>query len=141
MVEIRKFTPVDVPALQRAIDGDKFHPGEWRVEHFYDDPHDPEALKIPKEVSVIEDGGDPIAFVLYTREDIATLRISCVWGDGDDNARNARAIIFGLKDAVERARTSGFTAIVIETTHAKLATFFIRVMKMEQRGDQYYLRF
>jgi hypothetical protein len=34
MINIRKFTPKDVPALQKAIDADQFHPNEWQVDHF-----------------------------------------------------------------------------------------------------------
>ena len=54
-IEIRPFEPTDIPALQAAIDRDTFHPGEWSVKHFYDDPNDPDALKIPKEATTMSD--------------------------------------------------------------------------------------
>lgn len=125
MIDIRKFNSRDIPALQKAIDADKFHPGEWNVEHFTP----------PATVNVIEDSKGPIAFVKYTK----TLRISCVWSDGDDVSRNARAIIQGIEDAVQKARASGFTEIIITTNHKKLATFFERVIKMTKSGDEYIL--
>jgi hypothetical protein len=124
-ITIRKFTPEDVPDLQKAIDADKFHPGEWNVDHF----------KEPATVNVIGDSKGPIAFVRYTK----TLRISCVWSDGEDVSRNARAIIQGLNDAVQKARASGYTEIIITTSHKKLAVFFGQVMKMTRSGDEYIL--
>ncbi len=126
MINIRKYSEEDKPALQRAIDRDAFHPGEWSPEHF----------EQPNVVSqVIEDQTGPIAFVLFTK----TLRISCVWNDGADVHRNAKAIIFGIRDAVEKAKASGYTEVVVETDHEKLAEFFIRVMKMRQSGNQYFI--
>ncbi len=130
MVNIRQFTAEDVPALQKAIDGDTFHPGEWKAEHFLPPPEQP-----PITASVIEDKNGPIAFVRYTK----TLRISCIWNDGGDNSRNARAIIFGINDAVKRARASGYNEIIITTNHPKLATFFERVLGMTKSDGEYLL--
>jgi hypothetical protein len=31
-------TVQDFPTLQAAIDADKFHPGEWKIDHFLHDP-------------------------------------------------------------------------------------------------------
>jgi len=125
MVNIRDFTQEDIPALQKAIDADTFHPGEWQVDHFTP----------PVKTNVIEDSEGPIAFVRYTK----TLRISCVWNDTADTRRNARAIIQGLADAVQKARGSGFTEIIITTSHPQLATFFEKIMKMTKSGDEYIL--
>lgn len=125
MIVIRKFTNEDVPALQKAIDADQFHSGEWQVDHF----------TAPTTTNIIEDQHGPIAFVRYTK----TLRISCVWNDAADNSRNARAIIQGLRDAVEKARVSGFTEIIITTDHPKLAEFFEKVMKMTRSNGEYLL--
>jgi hypothetical protein len=85
--------------------------------------------------NVIEDSKGPIAFVRYTK----TLRISCVWSDGNDISRNARAIIQGINDAVQKARDSGFSEIIITTNHKKLAVFFEQVIKMTKSGDEYIL--
>jgi hypothetical protein len=129
-IEIRNLTEDDIPALQKAIEVDTFHPGEWKVEDFLSSPDKP-----PVATNVIEDQNGPIAFVRYTK----TLRISCVWNDGADVSRNARAIIQGIHDAVLKARASGFSEIIITTSHSKLATFFERVMKMTKSGDEYLL--
>lgn len=125
MVNIRAFTDADIPALKQAIDADQFHPGEWQVEHFTP----------PMLTNVVEDQNGPIVFVRYTK----TLRISCIWCDGADISRNARAIIQGLNDAVQKARASGFTEIIATTTHERLAVFLERVMKMTKCGDEYVL--
>lgn len=116
----------DETALQTAIDADKFHPGEWKVEHF----KQPTAL-----VQVIEDTQGAIAFVRYTK----TLRISCVWADADSRNRNGRAAVLGIKDAVDKAKNSGFTEVIITTNHPPLARFFTTVLKMKHRGDEYLL--
>jgi hypothetical protein len=130
VIQIRPFEESDVPALEQAISRDAFHPaGTWKTEHFTGE-------KPAKVVSVIEDSHGPITFVRYTK----TLRITCVWNDGEDNHRNARAIILGIKDAVERARASGFTEIIVETESDKLATFFERVLKMSKSGSEYTLQ-
>lgn len=128
MTTIRPFTPDDVPALEQAIERDKFHPGEWEVSHFI-------GSKVPVSSNVIEDGKGPIVFVRFTK----TLRISVVWNDGEDVERNARAIIFGIHEAVQRARASGFTEIIISAESAKLRAFLERVMKMTKSGDEYLL--
>lgn len=135
MINIREFTAEDVPALQKAIDGDTFHSGEWQVKHFYDSNPDPAEYQPLTTVTVIEDQHGPISFVRYTK----TLRISCVWNDGAETGRNARAIIFGINDAVKKARASGFSEIIITTTHPKLAEFFDKVLKMSKSGDEYLL--
>ncbi len=129
MIQSRSFKLEDVDSLQKAIDADTFHHGECKVAHFIPSGG-------PSLVSnVIEDQRGPIAFVRYTK----TLRISCVWNDGDDNSRNARAIIFGVKDAVEKARASGFSEIIITTAHPKLAMFFEKVLKMTKSDGEYIL--
>lgn len=135
-IEIRPFEPTDIPALQAAIDRDTFHPGEWSVKHFYDDPNDPDALKIPKEVTTMSDSKGPIAFVRYTK----SLRISCVWNDETDNHRNGRAVLIGIFDAVQKARSSGFTEIIITTESDKLATFFEKTLKMKRSRDEFLLQ-
>lgn len=135
-IEIRPFDKTDIPALKAAIDRDTFHSGEWGVKHFYDDLTDPDALKIPKEVTTMSDQHGPIAFVRYTK----SLRISCVWNDETDNHRNGRAIINGILDAITKARMSGFTEIIITTESEKLATFFEKILKMKRSRDEFLLQ-
>lgn len=127
---LRDFKDSDIPVLQSAIDKDTHHPGEWKVRHFV-----PEQGDAPVMTSVIEDSHGPITFVRYTK----TLRISCVWNDAEDASRNARAIIFGIRDAVEKARASGFTEIIITTESDKLAAFFEKVMGMTKKSSEYVL--
>lgn len=129
MITTRVMTEQDSPALDAAITRDTFHPGEWKVTDFI---HTPES---PKVCTVIEDSIGPIAFVRFTK----TLRITCVWNDAEDKQRNARAIIFGIRDAVQLARANGFSEIIIKTDHDKLATFFSEVMKMEKSGSEFIL--
>ena len=128
MISIRPLTEQDAPVIQRAIDADTFHQGEWRLEHFL--PAKPSIT-----TTVIEDQAGPITFVRFTK----TLRIECVWVDGADNSRNAKAIIHGIQDAVVKARESGFSEIIITTTHPKLAQFFERILGMTRRSDEYVL--
>lgn len=131
MTKMRPFSESDIPALEVAIAADEFHQGEWQVSHF--------TLKHPLvSTQVIEDDLGPIAFVIFTKED-SQLRIACVWNNAGDNIRNARSIIFGIREAVEKARVCGLTEIVIATTHPPLAAFFERVMKMTKNGDDYVL--
>jgi hypothetical protein len=131
MIEMRPFVPEDEEALQRAIDADSFHPGEWKADYF----------KQPGMMTqVIEDSHGPMAFVLFSggRHD-KSLRISCVWGNDRANTRNAKAIIFGIMSAAKQARRGGFTEIVIETKHDKLARFLVRSFGMTRDGDDYIL--
>lgn len=126
---IRKFTPEDIPALQKAIDADTFHPGEWKVWHF----------QIPFTVTkVFEDSQGPVIFILYTNDD-KRLRISCVWADANDTRRNARAVFYTLRDAAQLARERGDTSVVVETEYPKLADFLTKVFKMERCGNDYVL--
>ena len=129
MTTTRAMTAQDYPALQAAIDRNTIHPGEWEVGDFI---HSPE---VPKMCTVIEDSQGPIVFVRFTK----TLRVCCVWNDETDNHRNARAVIFGIHDAVKNARANGFTEIIIQTEHDKLATFLTDVLKMKKSGSEYLL--
>jgi hypothetical protein len=122
-------TDQDYPALQTAIDRDTFHPGEWKVDDFI---HTPES---PKVCTVIEDSKGPITYVRFTK----TLRICCIWNDAEDNHRNARAVIFGIQDAVQMARANGFSEIIIQSSHNKLATFLTKVIGMKQSGSEFLL--
>lgn len=130
MVNIRDFTPDDIPALQKAIDADAFHAGEWKIWHF----------QIPGlPTKVVEDSQGPVAFVLYTNHE-QYLRVSCVWADTDPR-RNARAMIKGIPLMAITAREENRIGLVIETKHDKLANFLIRVFGMRQTGNDYFLTF
>ena len=130
MIQITPFDPKDSPALQTAIDGAVFHPGAWTLADFISD--DPDR---PKVVAVISDQNGPIAYTRYTK----LLRVCCVWNDEADYSRNAKAIIFGIKDAVTRARASGFTEIIIQSSNPKLANFLENVLKMKKSDGEFLL--
>jgi hypothetical protein len=135
-MKTRALIEQDHPALQAAIDSDTFHPGEWSVDDFIQDSlsENPQH-KIPKVCTVVEDSQGPIIFVRFTK----TLRICCVWNDEADNHRNARALVFGMRDAVKMARANGFTEIIVQSDHKKLATFLTEVLKMKQSGSEFLL--
>lgn len=126
----------DYPALKDALARDTIHPGEWAVEDFIHDPLSDDArVRVPKVCTVIGDSKGPITYVRFTK----TLRICCVWNDETDYQRNARAVIFGIHDAAQMAQANGFTEIIIQTSHEKLATFLTQVMKMKQSGSEFIL--
>ena len=129
MTSTRAMTDQDYPALQAAIDAGTLHPGLWEIGDFI------HASESPKMCTVIEDAKGPIAFVRFTK----ALRISCVWNDEADNSRNARAIIFGIQDAVQLARANGFSEIIIQATSEKLSIFLTKVLKMKQSGSEFIL--
>lgn len=128
MIDIRDFTSADIPALQKAIDADKFHKGEWQVSHF-------QIPDVP--TKVVEDSRGPVAFVIYTNSE-GWMRVSCVWAD-DDTRRNARALVTAIALMVQTARESGLRGLVIETSHPNLAAFLVRIFGMECNGNEYFL--
>lgn len=129
MIQINPFDPTqDSPALQKAIDGAVFHPGAWKLADFLPD----ESTKV---CAVISDQNGPIAYTRYTK----VLRVCCVWNDEADYSRNAKAVIFGIKDAVTRARASGFSEVIIQSANPKLATFLENVLKMKKSDGEFLL--
>lgn len=125
-MNIRPLTSEDLPAVQAAIDVDPYHPGEWSVGHFTD----PQTFS-----NVIEDSRGPAVFVRFTK----TLRISCIWAEPDNMGRNARAVIAGLRDAIEQGIKSGYKEIVISTTHPPLAGF-LKKFGFTQHDSEYILQ-
>ena len=134
-MNIRDLQDTDLPALQTAIDSATNHRGEWTVKHFL--PPDPEAKEYQPAVEseVIENSKGPVSFVRYTK----SLRISCVWADESSMTNNAKAVILGIQNAVQKARASGFSEVIINTEHPKLADFLEKVMKMTRRSSDFLL--
>jgi hypothetical protein len=128
LVDIRDFTIEDIPALQLAIDADKFHTGEWKVEHF-------QIPGVP--TRVVTDSKGPVAFLIYTDSD-GWMRVSCVWAD-DNVIRNARTLAIAMALMMQTAREGGFKGIVMETNHPNLAAFLVRIFGMECNGNEYFL--
>lgn len=134
-MDIRDITADDLPALAQAIERDTFHHGEWKVENFYTQPPQEGIYQPAVHSQVIENKNGPIAFVRFTK----TLRISCIWNDVEDYSRNAKAVIFGIYQAAQMARDSGFSEIIIFSQHPKLSDFLVNVLKMTKRGDEHLL--
>jgi len=118
----------DLPALQAAIDADKFHPqGTWSVEDF-------------KGFSeVFEDSHGPVVFVVYNTEEGGRLRISTMWVAPDETHRNGRSIIFLVRLAADRAKAAGFKELIFTTTHDKLANFCMRALGFVSIGGNEYV--
>lgn len=124
--KIRPMTKDDFPALQEAINKDTFHPGEWTTDHFADPTVFPE---------VIEDAKGAAVFVRFSK----VLRISCVWAESENMGRNARAIIAGLRDAIEQGVKSGYKEIIVTTEHPPLAEF-LKKFGFVQHDTEYLLQ-
>ena len=118
-MELRALTAGDIPALRAALAADTFHPGVWTVEHFINPAFYSE---------VVEDERGAAIFALYVRESDMTMRLACMWADGHDNKRNARAIVFGIQSLVQKARASGYKEIVTESDHEPLRAFLSKVL-------------
>jgi hypothetical protein len=117
----------DIPVLQKAIDDDKFHPGEWKVEDF-------------RGFSEVFTNNDdvPIVFTHYTPEEGMSLRIETMWVS-PDAPENARAIIFLVRSAAKRAQDSGFENLCFSTSHEKLANFCSKVFGFVHVGGGEYV--
>jgi len=118
----------DLPVLRSAIDNDRFHPGQWKVEDFAGFSE------------LYEDDAGVVVFCLYGPEPDARLRVSTMFTNPDSTQRNARAIVFLVAEAAKRANAAGFKELIFTTTHDKLATFCCRVLKFKPIGnDQFVL--
>lgn len=123
-MELRALESKDIPALRAALTADAFHPGVWKVEHF---TH-------PTVYSeVVEDDAGVVIFALYERESDETMRLCCVWADGHDNSRNAKAIIFGIQSLVQKARAAQYKEIVTESEYTPLRAFLGKVLGFKPR--------
>lgn len=114
MINIRPLTEADLEEIEKASNADKIHPGLWTKEHF---------TRPNVQTEVVEDSKGPAVYVLFTK----TLRISVVWADGESVSRNAKAVLFGLQDAILKAKSSGFTEIVVESEHWPLRLFLRKI--------------
>lgn len=117
----------DLPVLKAAIDADKFHPGQWKVEDFAGFSE------------LFEDGNGIIVFVVYAPEPEGRLRVSTMWVTPDDTHRNGKTIIFLVMSAAERAAKAGFKQLIFTTTHDRLANFCIQALKFRPIGNDEYV--
>ena len=116
----------DIPILQKAIDDDKFHPGQWQVKHF-------EGFS-----EVIESNSLPVVFVHYSLEMGLSLRIETMWVNSESPI-NARACIYLCKIASKRAKDCGFVNLCFTTEHEKLATFCSKILGFVHIGGGEYV--
>jgi ribonuclease HI len=119
----RPLSNKDFPMLQKAIDQNTFHPG-IPIGYYTGEN---------KFSEVYEDDKGPVGVVTYSK----TLRIAAVWCDNNDRSRNGRATVAAIKDAVERAQSSGFTEIIFNTNSPKLAEFCTKVLGFEESQGEY----
>lgn len=118
----------DIPALRAAIDADIFHPkGTWEVEHFRGF------------AELFEDTHGVVVFTRYEPEAAQRLRIMTVWTDPENKGRNARAIVFLVRAAAERAAGAGFKELIFFTEHPPLANFCSKVLGFTGIGDNQYV--
>jgi hypothetical protein len=117
----------DLPILRAAIENDKFHPGQWKVEDFRGTSE------------VFEDSHGIVVFVRYETEPAGKLRISTMWVTPDEVHRNGRAIVFLVHRAAERAAAVGFKQLIFTTTHSPLAIFCTRVLKFRAIENNEYV--
>jgi hypothetical protein len=110
VVRIRPMRSDDLPGVVTACEHSQ---GNWTPEAFQEDPN------CPKYCAVLEDDKGPIVFVRFQK----SLRVSCVWVDGLDRARNAAAVRKGLQEACELARANGFVEVIVEATSDNLKQF------------------
>ena len=109
MITTRAMTEQDQPALQAAIKRDTFHPGAWSVDDFIFEPDSN-----------------------YEKKRLP--KICTVIED-----QNGPITFVRFTKTVSQARANGFTEIIIQTDHDKLATFLTDVMKMTKSGNEYLL--
>lgn len=121
MITSRPLELLDLDMLQRALDQDTFEHAE--VKNFTMDGAYSE---------VYEDDAGPIAVLRYTK----TLRLVGVWCDNKGGLRNARATVQAIKDAVSKAKASGFVDIIFSTQSPALAKFCTdRLGFVENKGE------
>jgi hypothetical protein len=131
MISSRKFLTTDLPKLQSAIDADSFHPGLWKVEDF---------SEANAWYEVFEDQHGIIVFVKYTVDSHTRIRIHTVWADFNDSHRNARAIVIGINQMVQRLLGSQFEELIFSTEHDKLAAFCTNVLGFDKINENEYTK-
>jgi len=107
MVKSRPTTEADVNDLQKALNQSS-HPNQ-KVEHYA-------SVGV---TDVYEDESGPIGFLRYTK----ALRLCACWIDDKDKHRNAASISQAITDAVQKAKSNGYTEILFETESESYKTF------------------
>jgi hypothetical protein len=125
MITNRPLELTDLPALQGAMDVNKFHPDQQA-----------ESYAGPRMCTkVYEDEKGTIGFLQYTK----VLRLRTTWLDNNDHTRNGPSIFQAIADAVELAKKSGFTEILFQTSNPLLARFASDKLGFEESEGEYRL--
>ena len=122
MVTSRPLELLDFPMLQRALD-----------QYTYEHATSPEYTQDNVYSEVYEDEEGPIGVLRYSK----TLRLVCVWCHNDDKKRNAAATIQSIKDAVAKAKASGYTEIIFNTESPTFANFCVNVLGFKENKGEY----
>lgn len=121
----RPLEVTDLDMLQKAMDVNKFHPGQ-KAES-YAGKH--------MQSFVYEDDTGPIGVLQCTK----TLRLRTIWCNNDDHARNGPSVMQAIADSVKRAEASGFTEIIFQTDSPLLANFCTKKLGFEESRGEYRL--
>ena len=111
----------DFPMLQQALDRDKFphsDAGYYTLNGSYSE--------------VYEDSSGPVGVLRYSK----ALRLVAVFNDNDKSLQNAKTVIKMVTDAVNRAKSNGFTEVIFNTQSETLANFCTQKLGFfESKGE------
>lgn len=115
----RRLEEYDLAMLQKAMDGNTFHPGQKAEQ--YTSGH----------CVVYEDESAPIGVLQYTK----ILRLRTQWCDENDKKRNGAVTIQAIEDTVKLAKENGYSEIIFQTDNEALAKFCVKLGFEESRGE------
>lgn len=110
-MNVRHLEENDLPMLQKALDRDEFPHGtvkDYTQERAFSE--------------VYEDEQGPVGVICYNK----ILHFFAVLCDNKTKRRNAAVIIQALNDAVEKARSNGYTEVRFQTASPPLAEFCVK---------------
>ncbi len=84
------------------------------------------------ECTVYGDEAGPILFARVSK----ALRIDIQYCDNTDRKRNFHAMLGGFAGLVSKAKESGFTEVIFNTSNDALRKFCVRVFGFEESGNE-----
>ena len=122
MITDRPIQPEDEELLAASIAQDEYHRDAK-----------PEFFVAPgTECKVYSDEAGPILFARVSK----ALRIDLQYCDNADRKRNFHAMLGGFAGLVLRAKESGFTEVIFNTSNDALRKFCVRVFGFEESGNE-----
>ena len=122
MITDRPIQPEDEELLAASIAQDEYHRDAK-----------PEFFVAPgTECTVYGDEAGPILFARVSK----ALRIDIQYCDNTDRKRNFHAMLGGFAGLVLRAKESGFTEVIFNTSNDALRKFCVRVFGFEESGNE-----